>query len=63
MPSRLLEYIPEQTGLKELLWNFHKIKVCGGVFILKMVRMFLFTAAVKTAVLIFQKYYQIKQRQ
>ena len=62
MPSWLSEYIPEEAVLKELLWNFHKVKTCGGVCILKMVMMYSFTGALKTPGLIFQKYFQTKLR-
>ena len=61
MSSRLSEYIPEQAVLKELL-NFYKIKVCTGVCILKMVRMYSFTGALKAPVLLFQSYFQTKLR-
>ena len=62
MWSRLSEYIPGQAVLEELLWNFYKIKVCGGVCILKMVRMCSFIGALETPVLLFQKYFQAKLR-
>ena len=55
MPSRLSEYIPEQVVLKELLWNFHKIKVCGGVCILKVSRMHSFTGSFKNSSFTFSK--------
>ena len=58
----LLEYIQEQAVLKELLWDFHKIKVCGKVSILKMVKINSFIGALKTPVLLFQKYFQVKLR-
>ena len=44
-PSTLSECIPKQTVLKELLRNFDKIKVCSGVCIFKMVKMYSFTGA------------------
>ena len=47
MPSRLLEDIPEQAVLKELLWNLYEIKVFSIVCILKMERMYSFTGAQK----------------
>ena len=62
MPSRLSEYIPEQTVLKELFWDFNKIKVCGEACILKMIKMYSFIGALKTPVLLFQKYFQTKLR-
>ena len=55
MPFRLSEYIPEQTVLKELLLDFYKTKVCGGVRILIFVGMYSFTGELKTPVLLFQK--------
>ena len=48
MPSRLSKYIAKQAVLKELLWNSHKIKICGGVFVLKLAGMYPFTGALKT---------------
>ena len=48
MPSRLLEYIPEEAVSRELLWSFHKIKTCGGVCILKMVSIYSFTDALNS---------------
>ena len=63
MPVRLSEYIPEPAVLKELSYIFHKMKVCGGVCILKMVRMYYsFTGALKCPALFFQKYFQTKLR-
>ena len=63
MSSRLSEYIPEQAMLKELLQNFHKIKIYGGVCTLKMVRMFSLIGALKTLVLLFEEYFRTKQKQ
>ena len=57
MPFGHSKDIPEQAVLKEFLWNFHKIKVCGGICILKMVRMYSFTDVLKTPALLFQKYF------
>ena len=58
MSSRLSEYIPEQTVSKELL-NFYKIKVCTEVCILKLVRMYSFTGALKAPVLLFQVIFKL----
>ena len=55
MPFGLSEYIPEQTVLKELLLDFYKTKVCGGVRILIFEGMYSFTGELKTPVLLFQK--------
>ena len=51
MTSRL----PERAVMK-----FYKIKVFGGVSILKIVRLHSFTWALKTSDLHFQKYFQTK---
>lgn len=48
MSSRLSKYIAEQAVLKELLWNSHKRKICGGIFILKFAGMYSFPGALKT---------------
>ena len=58
MSSRLSEYIPEQAVSKELL-NFYKIKVCTEVCILKLVRMYSFTGALKAPVLLFQVIFKL----
>ena len=57
MSSRLSECISEQAVLKKLLWHFSKINVYGEVCVLKMVRMLLFAGALKTLILVSQKYF------
>ena len=57
MSSRLSECISEQAVLKKLLRHFSKINVYGEVCVLKMVRMLLFAGALKTLILVSQKYF------
>ena len=53
-PSRLSEYIPYQNSCYE---NFQKIKVCGGVFILKIVMIYSSAGSLKALVLVFQEFF------
>ena len=48
MSSTLSEFIAKQAVSKELLCDFYEIKVSGGVYILKIDRIFLFKGALKT---------------
>ena len=62
MPSRLTRIYSRTGCVERLLWDFHKIKVCGKVSILKMMKINSFIGALKTPVLLFQKYFQVKLR-
>ena len=46
-------YISKNSIYKQLLWNFHKIKVCCGVF--QKLQGSIFVNALKTQFLLFQK--------
>ena len=56
MPLRLLEYVPEDVVLKELLWNFHKIQILRwNLYFWNHKNVFSFAGASKTHVLLFTK--------
>ena len=52
MPSRLSEYIPEQTVLKNLWWSLY-FENCKDVFIYR---------SIKNSCFAFQKFFQTKLR-